>query len=229
MPSVSHIAHAGLAFANPMSEAVVDTAIAALPVPAQSRILETGCGRGEILLRTVRMHAGSRGLGLDVDKDAIDEAEARATGMPVDFEIRDAADITDKFDAVLNVAASHAHEGFPAVLPALRRLAPVALYGEGFWQREPSEDFLDALGGATADELASLDGLRSAIADAGFDIVGEWLASSADWASYEERLAANAERHGTPGGIAYAQRIRNRRALPDGTDTLGFALFVLRA
>jgi hypothetical protein len=105
----------------------------------------------------------------------------------------------------------------------------VALYGEGFWQRPPSSDFLDALGGATEDELSDLDGLRAATAAAGFDILHEALASDADWARYEETLAANAERHGSPDSIAYAHRIRQRRALPGGTDTLGFGLFVLRA
>jgi hypothetical protein len=57
----------------------------------------------------------------------------------------------------------------------------------------------------------------------------ESLASEHDWARYEETLAANAEQHGTPDTLAHAQRIRHRRALPEGTDTLGFALLVRRA
>jgi hypothetical protein len=77
--------------------------------------------------------------------------------------------------------------------------------------------------------LPSLEGLRAAISGVGFDMVGESLASEDDWACYEETLAANAERRGKPDTIAYAQRIRDRRALPGGTDTLGFALLVLRA
>lgn len=57
----------------------------------------------------------------------------------------------------------------------------------------------------------------------------ESVAGEEDWARYEETLAANAERHGAPDMVAYARRIRDRRALPDGTVTLGFALLVLRA
>jgi hypothetical protein len=110
----------------------------------------------------------------------------------------------------------------------LRGLAPAALYGEGFWRRPPSQPFLAALGGAAEDELADLDGLRAAVGTAGFEIVHESLASERDWARYEETTAANAERHGAPASLAYARRIRERRALPGGTDTLGFALFVLR-
>ncbi len=103
------------------------------------------------------------------------------------------------------------------------------MYGEGFWQRPPSEDFLGALVEATADEFADLNGLRAAITDAGFEIAFERVASQDDWAHYEETLAATAERHGTPETLAYARRIRDRRALPGGTDTLGFALQVLHA
>jgi SAM-dependent methyltransferase len=227
--SASRIAHTGLAFAHPISEAAVDTAIAALPLPSEPLVLDTGCGSGEMLLRTLQSHAPARGLGVDVDPDAIAEARRQGAGLPARFEVQDAATVQGRFDAVINVGSSHAHGGFRAALESLRVLGPVVLYGEGFWERPPSQDFLDALGGATVDELPDLDGLHAAILSVGFDIVQESFAREDDWARYEETLAANAERHGTPETLAYARRIRDRRALPGGTDTLGFGLFVLRS
>ena len=229
VPSTSHLAHGGLAFAQPMSEAAIDAAIAAMPLPEDALVLDTGCGNGAILLRTLRAHPGARGLGVDLDPDAIAEARQGAAGLSAQFEVRDAAAVEGRFDAVINVGSSHAHGGFPAALAALRRLAPVVLYGEGFWRRSPSDAFLEALGGATAEELSDLEGLRAAAAHVGFAVVHEAVAGDEDWRRYEETLAANAERHGSPETLAYARRIRERRALPGGTDTLGFALLVLCA
>jgi hypothetical protein len=103
------------------------------------------------------------------------------------------------------------------------------VYGEGYWLQPPSAAFLDALGGATADELTDLEGLRAAVRAAGFGIVQEELAGEDDWAAYEEATAANAERAGGEDALAYARRIRERRALPEGGRTLGFALLLLRA
>lgn len=229
VPSASRIAHSSLPFANPMSEAAVDAAIAALRLPADAVILDTGCGNGEILRRALLAHAQARGLGIDLDADAIAEARQRAEGLPARFEVRDTATLEGTFDVVINVGASHAHGGFPSALAALKALAPVVLYGEGFWQRPPSEGFLAALGGATVDELPDRDGLHTAIRDAGFEVAHESIATERDWARYEETLATNAERHGAPDTLAYARRIRERRALPGGGDTLGFALLVLHA
>ena len=212
-----------------MSEAAVTAAIAALPLPAEPCVLDTGCGNGEMLVRTLRSHPGARGLGIDLDADAVAAARRRARDLPARFEVCDAASVQNSFEAVINVASSHAHGGFPAAVPALRALGRVVLYGEGFWARPPSRDFLAALGGATEDELADIDGLHAAVRAAGFEVVHESHADEDDWARYEDTLAANAERHGTPDAIAYARRIRERRALLGGTDTLGFGLLVLRA
>ena len=162
-------------------------------------------------------------------------APARPSACPgrdVRFEVRDAGEVTGRHDAVLNVGSSHVHGGYPAALRALRGLVAgggTVVYGEGYWREPPSAAFLEALGGATEDELDNLGGLRSNVLSAGFDIASLTEAGEADWAAYEETLAANAERDGGPETAAYAERIRARRALPDGTRTLGFALLVLRA
>jgi cyclopropane fatty-acyl-phospholipid synthase-like methyltransferase len=236
MPSASNRAHRGLPFANPMSEAAVERMLDALRLPSGALVLDTGCGSGEMLLRALERDPTWRGLGVDLDEDAIAQARARAEerlpGRDVRFEVRDAGEVTGRHDAVLNVGSSHVHGGYPAALGALRALVDdggTVLLGEGYWRADPSPAFLEALGGATEDELDTFGGLRSAALAAGFEIGAVAEASEEDWARYEETLAANAEREGDAEALAYAERIRDRRALPDGTDTLGFALLLLRA
>ena len=126
MASASNIAHRGLPFANPMREADVDRALASLALPAGALLLDTGCGSGEMLLRALERDATWRGLGVDLDPDAIAQARARAAerlpGRDVRFEVRDAGEVTGRHDAVLNVGSSHVHGGYPAALRALRAL-----------------------------------------------------------------------------------------------------------
>lgn len=239
MPSASVLAHEGLAFANPLSQADVERAIAALELPDGARVLETGCGAAEVLVRVLARYPSATGAGVDADADwlarARANADARVPGRDVELVHAAADDAGLKpgsFDAVLNVAASHAHGGYPdalAALAALVRPGGVVLLGEGFWARPPSAAFLDALGGATEDELGTLDELVGHARAAGLEPVFEAVASPADWAHYEETLAANAEARADEKSLAYARRIRDRRALRDGASTLGFALLVLRA
>ena len=110
----------------------------------------------------------------------------------------------------------------------MRALGRVVLYGEGFWRRA-LRGLLAALGGATIDELSDYDGLRAAISDAGFDIAQESVASEDDWARYEEKLAANAERHGTPDTPRLRAPDPSSARMPGGTEHSASALFALRA
>jgi SAM-dependent methyltransferase len=232
-------AHAAVPFMNPLAEADVDAAIAALALPADATVVETGCGGGALLLRVLAAHPDvARAVGVDPDQDAL--ARARAAGAAAGVEVewiraraQDAGLPAGAFDLVVNVASSHAHGGFPAALDALRDLAHpgggLVLFGEGFWTRSPSDAFLAALGGASAAELPlGLDALREAAAAAGFEVLDVRAASAADWAAYEEGLAAEAERYDDDDAVAYARAIRERRTLPGGADTLGFALLTLR-
>jgi SAM-dependent methyltransferase len=239
MPSASFLAHRELAFMNPMQEAATDTAIAALDLPAGARVAETGCGSAELLLRVLEAHPTATGVGVDPDADAIAAArEAAARRVPGRAPVLIAATAADaalpegSFDLMVNVAASHAHGGFPEALGelcALVRPGGRILLGEGYWTQEPSPEFLAALGGATADELPlGLDALLAAVRAAGLEIEAVATASDADWAAYEEGLAEAAERLEGAEAAVYARRIRERRALPAGTTTFGFALLTLR-
>ena len=132
------------------------------------------------------------------------------------------------FDVVACIGSMHAvPDGF-ASLVACGRPGGFLLIGDGFWQRRPSAAFLEALGGATEDELPTLDGLLSRGS-------AEYLAvtSEEEWDRYEWTLIGNAFAHvaahpEADDVRAYAERARARVSLPDGRGTIGFALVLYR-
>ena len=147
--------------------------------------------------------SGARGLGVDLDEDAIAEATPRAAtaNLPVRFEVRDAATVTGEFDAVLKARRRMCTEAFRRRSRPTRPCAPDPLR-RWLLAASPSPAFFDALGGATEDELAGLNGLRAAIRDARLGIVHESLATNnKDWARYEETLAGNGESRGASGSL----------------------------
>ena len=84
--------------------------------------------------------------------------------------------VVGRFDAVINVGASHAHGGFPTALRGsegtrARRDLWRGVLAQASVRRISSRPW----GGATVDELSDLDGLRAAVRDAGFAIVHESL------------------------------------------------------
>ena len=226
---LSAVTHAGLPFANPLSEAKVDELIGSLALGEGSRVLDVGAGNGEILRRIVVTY-GVTGIGLDpAAGPTLDErAELRRARIE---------ELTERdFDVVANVAASHAfgrwHDALDA-LAGLVRPGGHVLFGEGYWRREPPPAYLEALGGATRDELPlGLPELVYAGEAHGLRAVHLAVASEDDWDRYEWRLIRNGERAAAQAvDPADAQALREwvgaarRRVLGEGgRDTLGFAL-----
>jgi SAM-dependent methyltransferase len=223
--AVSRIAHGDLPFYNPLSEAAVDEAIGVLDLRPGARVLDVACGNAEVL-RRIAARWEIEGVGYDTDAELIEQA--RRASPELELVVSDEPP-PGPFDLAVCVASSHALGGFPAALQRLRELAGVVLLGEGFWRREPSPAYLEALGGATREELPDYPGLFAAAREA--DLVPLWsaVASDRDWDRYEWTQVSNAERHGGEPLRERAESARRRLTLPAGRDTLGFALVLLRA
>jgi SAM-dependent methyltransferase len=228
----SRLAHGELRLWNPLSEAALDEAIALLaPLPG-ARVLDVACGRAEVL-RRVAERFDVEATGYDSDPALIESGPAG-----LDLQVRESPP-AGPFDIVLCIAASHALGGFPDALGALRELVRTGgevLLGEGYWHAPPSAEYLDALGGASADELPDYSGLMRAAEEAGLTPIHSSVASEADWDRYEWRLILNAERWAAthpadPGAEVLRERARHARhrmTMPGGRATLGFALVLLR-
>jgi SAM-dependent methyltransferase len=236
---ISAITHGDRPFHNPLDPARIDEAIDRLELRPGDRVLDVGCGPGELLVR-IAERTGAGGLGVDssphVIRDARRRAAARAPEAGLEFRAGDAGEVEGTFAAACCLGSSHALGGLK---PALERLAGVieprgaVLLADGFWQRPPDPAFMKGLGDATEDELPSYEGLLAAGAAVGLEPV--WVATSTqrDWEDYEWTLIANGDAYARahPEAVGVRDRItraRERLLAPGGRDTIGFALVVLR-
>jgi SAM-dependent methyltransferase len=233
--TVSALTHAGLPFANPLDPGDIDAAIAALDLPPGARVLDVGCGYGELLVRIKQAHPGTFTIGIEPAHEWAQAARARGVDEVREAMLEEATPGADELDAVCCLASSHAIGPWDRALAAMAEWTKpggLALIGEGFWARTPTPGYLDVLGGASEDELPTHDGLLAGVADAGWTVVAETVASGADWARYEEGLIANGDKalefDEDEDLRRWVEAARTRWNHPDGRDTLGFTLLTLR-
>jgi SAM-dependent methyltransferase len=240
----SAIAHAGLAFQNPLNEEEVDALVERLPLEGAARVVDIGCGKAELLIRILERHDVSA-VGVDLSPyflaEAREEAARRVPGARLELREEDAAHAAlepGSFDLAIAVGAGGIWDGYRRAIRALARLVSPGrhvLLGEGYWRSEPSAAYLGALG-AERDELGGYEGLIAAAREDGLELVEAVESTEADWERYERRWAENGERWATEHPehpardelLAWIRNGRDRFERLGGRETLGFGLFLLR-
>jgi SAM-dependent methyltransferase len=240
---VSAISHGDLAFHDPLDPDAIDEIVGLAGLTAQDRVLDLGCGPGELLIRVAERH-GCAGVGIDAAPNQIMAAVARASRRvpqaELRFEIGDAQEAeleAGSFALAACLGSSHALGGTRPTLERLHELVRPGghvLLADGFWERDPLPGYLQALG-ATRDELGDFGDLLRAAEAAGLTPVYCHVTSREEWDRYEWRLILNRERYIAahpddplvPALREWARSTRNRLATPGGRDTLGFAALLL--
>jgi SAM-dependent methyltransferase len=225
----TRIAHTGMAIMNPIPAAKLDEVVALLDLPPRGRVVDLGCGKGDLLARIARKYDVDA-VGIDRDAQLLAEVPPGINVIVADIETWNRG--RGAFDLVASV-------GSPAQLSSLAglvRAAGLVLYGNGYWRREPSPEYVEALG-ATRDELADYAGTVRRGEELGLTPVYAVTACLDDFDRYEWSWSLNGERYaaahpdepGVGDFLEWVRAGRRRYVELGGRDTLGFGLFLFRA
>ncbi|HEX9795104.1 MAG TPA: methyltransferase domain-containing protein [Planctomycetota bacterium] len=239
----SRIAHGELPFWNPLQETVLDEWVEALELGPDPRVLDVGCGRGELLLRVLARWGGG-GVGVDADAAALELARAAAPARGLAARVRWRAEAfsleslgAGDFDLALCVGSTHACGDLRAALLALSacvRPGGLLLVADGCWRQEPAPEYLAFLGceaGAFGTHAANRD--LALLCD--LDVLASHQTPVEAFRRYEDAYAANlrawlhAHPH-DPEAAAFAARMDRWSAAVArwGLETLGFGMYLLR-
>lgn len=245
---ITHITHGDLALHNPVAPAKLDETLDRVDLRPGDRVVDIGCGQGEVLIRLLERHSslGLSAIGNDLSEPAIlagrERAARRVPDADLDLRCEDASATpleAGSFGLAICIGSSHALGGLEPMMERLGELVRpggFVLVGDGYWRADPPDAYLEALGGATRDELPELSGLQAAGEAAGLRPVWTITSSEDDWDRYEWSLIANGERWAFehPGDeltaplLAWVDRARRRYTGEGGRSSLGFALVLFR-
>lgn len=222
----SRVAHGGIEFMGPYGASSLERLFEGVSLPPDARVLDLGCGKGA-LLAWLSARGPISGLGVDLTR-----CEREIPG--VELRRGDATEQGDpdgSFDLVCSI-------GSVSSLSDLTRWARpggLVLLGDGYWRREPSDEYIAALG-ATRDQMTDLATTAAAGDPLGLELVASVPSSDEDWAAYEGAWADNGERYaaanpdepGVDEFLAWIRNGRHRYLELGGRETLGFVLLLFR-
>ncbi len=238
------ITHREHVICNPTSEEKLGRLVELLRLPADGRVVDIGCGKGELLSRFIRAY-GVRCVGVDLSPFFVAEAERRlkasASGNQAVVLQMNGADFKPdephSFTAASCIGASWIYGGYAGTLDALSRMVVPGgwvIVGEPFWLQEPSEEYLQVLGEVKA-TFGTHAGNVEVAEQRGLDLVHTLVSNKDDWDRYEGLQWYSATEYARshpddPDLPELLGRVAREKAafLRWGRDTLGWAIYVFR-
>ena len=240
------IAHHDRVLLGPVSEPRVDELLAHVHVPSAPqppRVLDIGCGKGEMLLRAMERLNGS-GVGVDPNPSFIAAARARAhRRVPqgsltlLQSPLEKAALPPGQFTLLICTGACHAFGDYVTALRESQRYVLPngwAIFGQSYWKQTPEPEYLAVFGGSE-DEMSSLEETKQHAKDAAWNIVATSESSPEDWDDYELAYSGAMTRwlQSRPNDddvLAFRDRIEKWQDAYQrwGKHTMGFTLLLLR-
>lgn len=235
------VTHEDHVLCNPLSLAHLDEALALAAVPAEGRVLDIACGKGEALVRLAE-RGPVHGIGIDLNPAEVRAARERARRRVPDADLRfveqDGAAFTaepNTFDLTICLGASWVFGGHRGTLAALSRWTRPGgrvLVAQPYWLRAPDPEYL-RLADLSASDFSSHEDNIAAGRDLGLVPLLSREASVADWDEYEGLQCRAAERYASarpsdPDAQALLSRARVAwdAFLRFGRSTVGDALYL---
>src|SRR5690349_15717404 len=173
----TRIAHLGMPIMNPIPASKLDEVVSLLELPARGRVVDLGCGKGDLLARIAARYEVDA-VGIDRDAKLLAEAPPGINVIVADIET------WNRGRGAFHLVASVGSPAQLASLAGLVRPGGLVLYGDGYWRVQPSSSYLHALG-ATREELADYAGTIQRGTDLGLTPLYAVTASVVDFDRYE--------------------------------------------
>lgn len=232
---------------SPISEAKMAEYIEALGLRAGQRVLDIGCGCGEVLIR-LNERFQIQGTGIDTSTDHIAEAKRRAKGRVTESAVRfveaDAQSFSvdlESLDLAMCLGATHAFGmGSDVYLHAIERIISLVIPGglvlvaDGYMKQPASPEYRKLLGDSMPDAMTHSANVATG-KNLGLIPLAAWTSNVDEWDDFEWTYQRIVERNAEtrPDDSSVMKKLAQRRAWMDaylewGRDTLGFGVYLFK-